>query len=79
MYVVVFNSETSTYKLSCVTCFKCFLLVGVCYISYEGFQTKVYKIGGCYSVRMTKMEKLVFCENSVSLIPLRSRYYVLKR
>jgi hypothetical protein len=34
--------------------FKCFLLAGVCYISYGGFQTKVYKIGDCYSVRMTK-------------------------
>jgi len=37
--------------------FKCFLLVGVCYISYGGFQTKVYKIGGCYSVRMTRKRK----------------------
>jgi hypothetical protein len=24
--------------------FKCFLIVGVRYISYEGFQTKVYKL-----------------------------------
>jgi hypothetical protein len=24
--------------------FKCFILVGVCYISYGGFQTKIYKI-----------------------------------
>jgi hypothetical protein len=54
MYVVVFNNGTSKYKLSCVVCFKCFLLVGVCYISYGGFQTKVYKVGGCYRVRMTK-------------------------
>jgi hypothetical protein len=54
MYVVVSNNDTSTYKLNCIVCFKCFLLVGVCYISYEGFQTKVYKISGCYSVRMTK-------------------------
>jgi hypothetical protein len=72
MYVVVSNNETSTYKLSCVVCFKYFLLVGVCYISYGGFQTKVYKIGGYYSVRMTKKEKLVLCENSVNSIPLRS-------
>jgi len=28
------------------------------YISYGGFQTKVYKIGGCYSVRMTKKGKV---------------------
>jgi hypothetical protein len=72
MYIVVSNNGTSTYKLSCVVCFKYFLLVGVCYISYEGFQTKVYKIGGCYSARMTKNEKLVFCENSVNSIHLRS-------
>jgi hypothetical protein len=38
--------------------FKCFLLASVCYISYESFQTKVYKIGGCYSVRMTKNEQI---------------------
>jgi len=43
MYVVVSNNGTSTYKLCCIVCFKCFLLVGVCYISYGGFQTKVYK------------------------------------
>jgi hypothetical protein len=72
MYVVVSNNETSKYKLSCVICFKCFLLVGVRYISYGVFQTKVYKIGGCYSVRMTKNEKLILCENSVNSIPLRS-------
>jgi hypothetical protein len=71
MYVVVSNNETSMYKLSCVVCFKCFLLVGICYISYGGFQTKVYKIGGYYSVRMTKKEKLILCENSVNSIPLR--------
>jgi hypothetical protein len=71
MYVVVSNDETSTYKLNYVVCFKCVLLVGVCYIRYVGFKTKVYKIGGCYSVRMTKNEKLVLCENSVN-IPLRS-------
>jgi hypothetical protein len=66
------NNETSTYKLNCAVCFKCFLLVGVRYISYGGFQTKVYKIGDCYSVRMTKKETLVLCENSVNNIPLRS-------
>jgi len=52
------NNGTSTYKLSFVVCFKCFLLVGVCYISYGGFQTKVYKIGGCYSVLTTKKGKV---------------------
>jgi hypothetical protein len=44
MHVVISNNETSTYKLSCIVCFKCFLLVSVCYISYGDFQTKVYKI-----------------------------------
>jgi hypothetical protein len=72
MYVVVSNNGTSTYKLSCIVCFKCFLLVDVCYISYECFQIKLYKIGGCYSVRMTRNEKLVLRENSVNSIPLRS-------
>jgi hypothetical protein len=52
---------------------KCFLFVSVCYISYGEFKkTEVYKIGSCYSVRMTKKEKLVLCENSVNGIPLRS-------
>jgi hypothetical protein len=72
MYVVISNNGTSTYKLNCIVCFKCFLLVGVCYISYGGFQTKVYKIGDCYSVRMTRKEKLVLCKNSVNSTPLRS-------
>jgi hypothetical protein len=72
MYVVVSNNETSTYKLSCIVCLKCFLLVGVYYISYGSFQTKAYKIGGFYSVRMTKKEKLVLCENSVNSILQRS-------
>jgi hypothetical protein len=31
---------TSIYVHSCIVCFKCFQLVGVCYISYEGFQQK---------------------------------------
>jgi len=38
------------------------------------FQTKVYKIGSCYSARKIIKEKLVHCENLVSLISLRSRY-----
>jgi hypothetical protein len=70
MYVV-FHNETSMYNFSCKICFKYFLLVGVCYINYGGFQTKVFKIGGCYSVCMTKNEKLVLCENSVNSIHLK--------
>jgi hypothetical protein len=35
---------TSTYGSNYIVCFKCFLIVGVCYISYGGFQTKVYKL-----------------------------------
>jgi hypothetical protein len=55
---IVFYNRTSTYNLSCLVCFKCFLLASVCYISYGGFQTKVYKIGGCYSVLTTKKGKV---------------------
>jgi hypothetical protein len=52
-----------------------FLIVGVYCISYKCLQkTKIYKISSCYSVRKTKNEKSVLCENSVSLISLRSRY-----
>jgi hypothetical protein len=72
MYVIVSNNGTFTSKFSCVICFECFLLVGVCYISYRGFQTKVYKISGCYNVCMTRKEKLVLCENSMNNIPMRS-------
>jgi len=35
---------TSTYGSNYIVCFKCFLIVGVRYISYGGFQTKVYKL-----------------------------------
>jgi hypothetical protein len=35
---------TSIYIHSYIVCFKFFLLVGVCYISYGGFQIKVYKL-----------------------------------
>jgi hypothetical protein len=35
---------TSIYVRSYIVCFKCFLLVSVCYISYKDFQTKVYKL-----------------------------------
>jgi hypothetical protein len=35
---------TSMYESNYIVCFKCFLIVGVCYISYGGFQTKVYKL-----------------------------------
>jgi hypothetical protein len=65
---------TSTYESNYIVCFKCFLIVDVCYISYGGFQTKVYKIDGCYNVRETKEKRLVLCENLVSLISLRSQY-----
>jgi hypothetical protein len=44
MYVVISHNRTSTYNLSCIGYFKCFLLVGVCCISYGDFQTKVYKL-----------------------------------
>jgi hypothetical protein len=34
---------TSTYGSNYIVCFKCFLIFGVRYISYQGFQTKFYK------------------------------------
>jgi hypothetical protein len=44
MYVVISNNGNSTYNLSYIVCFKRFLLVGVCYISYRGFQIKFIKL-----------------------------------
>jgi len=44
MYVVVSNNGTSTYNLSYIVCFRHFLLVSVCYISYGGFQIKFIKL-----------------------------------
>jgi hypothetical protein len=72
MYVVVSHNGTSTYNLSCRVCFKCCLIVGVCCISYRGFQTKVYKLVAVIVYPRLKREKLVLCENSVNSIPPRS-------
>jgi hypothetical protein len=36
--------RTSTYGFNYIVCFKCFLIVGVRYINYGGFQTKVHKL-----------------------------------
>jgi len=72
MYVVVSNNGTTTYKLSCVVCFKCFFISRCLLYQLWGFQTKVYKISGYYNVRTTRKEKLVLCENLVNSIPLRS-------
>jgi hypothetical protein len=63
---------TSIYVRSYIVCFKCFLLVGVCYISYEDFQTKVYKLVAVIVYARLKKERLVICENLVNSIPLRS-------
>jgi hypothetical protein len=70
---------TSTYESNYIVCFKCFLIVGVCYINYGCFQTKVYKLVAVIVYARLKRKKLVLCENLVSLISLRSRYYVLRR
>jgi hypothetical protein len=70
---------TSTYESNYIVCFKCFLIVGVRYISYGGFQTKVYKLVDVIVYARLERKKLVLCENSVSLISLKSRYYVLRR
>jgi hypothetical protein len=63
---------TSIYVRSYIECFKCFLLVGVCYISYGDFQTKVYKLVAVIVYARLKRKKLVLCENSMNNIPLRS-------
>jgi accessory gene regulator protein AgrB len=36
--------ELSTYGSNYIVCLKCFLIVGVRYISYGGSQTKVHKL-----------------------------------
>jgi uncharacterized membrane protein len=68
-----YANGTSTYGSNYIVCFKCFLIVGVCYISYGGFQTKCYKLVAVivYARQKKKREKLVLCENSDSLISLR--------
>jgi len=53
--------------------------VKISVISYEGFQTKVYKLVAVIVYARLERKKLVLCENSNSLISLRSRYYVLRR
>jgi len=75
MYVVISNNGISMYNLNCIVCFKCFLIVGVYCISYRCFQRQkcIKLIVVIVSVRL-KRKKLVLCENSVSLISLRSRY-----
>jgi hypothetical protein len=78
MYAVVSNNGTSTYNLSCIVCFKCFLIIGVYCISYKCFQRQKFIIGSCYSVHKTKKEKLVLCEKSVNSILLRSRYILYR-
>jgi hypothetical protein len=70
---------TPTYGSNYIVCFKCFLIVGVRYISYGVFQTKFYKLVAVIVYVRLKRKKLVLCENSVNLISLRSRYYVLRR
>jgi hypothetical protein len=67
---------TSTYESNYIVCFKCFLIVDVCYISYGGFQTKVYKLIAVivYARLKKKKKKLVHCENTISSISLRSQY-----
>jgi len=68
---------TSTYGSNYIVCFKCFLIVGVCYISYRGFQTKFYKLVAV--IVYTRLKRKVGSFGKLSLISLRSRYYVLRR
>jgi len=65
---------TSMYESNYIVCFKCFLIIGVRYISYGSFQTKFYKLVAVIVYARLEMKKLIICENSVSLISLRSRY-----
>jgi hypothetical protein len=44
MYVVVSNEGTSTYKLSYIICFKCFLLVGFAISAMGVFKQKFIKL-----------------------------------
>jgi hypothetical protein len=46
----------STYGSNYIVCFKCFLIVGVCYISYGSFQTKVYKLVAVIECARLKMK-----------------------
>jgi hypothetical protein len=76
MYVVDSNNGTSMYNLSCIACFKCFLIVSVYCISYRCFQRQKFIKLVVFIVYVDQKEKLVLCENLVSLISLRS-WYVL--
>jgi hypothetical protein len=71
--------RTSTYESNYIVCFKYFLIASVRHISYGSFQAKVYKLVVVIVYVRLKRKKLVLCENSVSLISLRFRYYVLRR
>jgi len=53
---------TSIYVRSYIVCFKCFLLVGVCYISYGDFQTKVYKLVAVIVYAWLKMKSWFFAK-----------------
>jgi hypothetical protein len=65
------------YGSNYIVCFKCFLIVGVCYISYGGFQTKLYKLVAV--IVYARLKRKVGSLRKLSLISLRSRYYVLRR
>jgi len=70
-------TRTSIYVRSFLVCFKCFLLIGVCYISYRGFQTKVYKLVAVIvyaRLKKKKKEKKKKKMKSVSLGKLSEEY-----
>jgi hypothetical protein len=69
---IVFYNESPTNNISCLVCWNAFYLSVYAISAMWILKTEVYKIGSYYSVRMTKKEKLVLCENSVNSIPLRS-------
>jgi hypothetical protein len=45
-----------------IVCFKCFLLVGVYYISYGDFQTKVYNLVAVIVYERLKMKSWFFAK-----------------
>jgi hypothetical protein len=56
---------TFTYGYNYIVCFKCFLIVGICYISYEGFQAKVYKLVAVIVYARLKRKSLFFAKTQV--------------
>jgi hypothetical protein len=69
------NNGISMYNLNYIVCFKYFLIVDVYCNNYRCLQRqKCIKLVAVIVYVRLKNEKLVLCENLVSLISLKSRY-----